>query len=218
MRPVARDTEDREQGWEQSTRIGVSPQVLALRAKRVELLSANIANADTPGYKARDIDFAAAMREASGQQGAMLRTHEQHLGGSGAGAATGDVMYRIPSQPSLDGNTVETQVEHAEFMDNAVRYQASINFMDGRIAALRLAIRGQVMSLFNAINVAATSLEAQSVRLNTISSNLANANAVSSSEQGTYRAQYPVFESVYQEAAAGVWRTARSPGCAWRGL
>jgi len=60
------------------------------------------------------------------------------------------------------------------------------------------------MSLFNAINVAATSLEAQSVRLNTISSNLANANAVSSSERDTYRAQYPVFESAYQEAAAEV--------------
>lgn len=125
------------------TALGVSPQVLALRAQRVELLSSNIANSDTPGYKARDIDFAAAMRDATGQQGAMRRTHEEHLGGSGAGAATGDVMYRVPGQPSLDGNTVETRVEHAEFMDNAVRYQASINFMDGRIAALRLAIRGQ---------------------------------------------------------------------------
>jgi flagellar basal-body rod protein FlgB len=52
-------------------------------------------------------------------------------------------MYRVPGQPSLDGNTVETQVEHAAFMDNAVRYQASLNFLDGRIAALRLAIRGQ---------------------------------------------------------------------------
>jgi len=123
--------------------LGVSPQVLALRSKRVELLSSNIANADTPGYKARDIDFAAAMRDATGQQGAMRRTNDRHLGGTGVGAVTGEAMYRVPSQPSLDGNTVETHVEHAEFMDNAVRYQASINFMDGRIAALRLAIRGQ---------------------------------------------------------------------------
>jgi flagellar basal-body rod protein FlgB len=122
--------------------LGISPQVLALRARRLELLSANIANADTPGYKARDIDFAAAMREASGQQGSLLRTHDRHLGGGGV-AAEGAVMYRVPGQPSLDGNTVETQVEHAAFMDNAVRYQASLNFLDGRIAALRLAIRGQ---------------------------------------------------------------------------
>jgi flagellar basal-body rod protein FlgB len=123
--------------------LGVSPQVLALRARRVELLSANIANADTPGYKARDIDFAAAMREVSGQQGALLRTDDRHFGGGTAGAGAGELMYRVPSQPSLDGNTVQTQVEHAEFMDNAVRYQASLNFLDGRIAALRLAIRGQ---------------------------------------------------------------------------
>jgi len=123
--------------------LGVSPQVLALRARRVELLSANIANADTPGYKARDIDFAAALRDASAQQGSLLRTNDRHLGGGGAGATAGELLYRVPGQPSLDGNTVETQVEHAQFMDNAVRYQASINFMDGRIAALRLAIRGQ---------------------------------------------------------------------------
>jgi len=68
------------------------------------------------------------------------------------------------------------------------------------------------MSLFNAINVAATSLEAQSVRLNTISSNLANANAVSSSEQAAYRAQYPVFESVYQEATADVMQDSAVAG------
>lgn len=123
--------------------LGISPQVLALRARRVEVLSANIANADTPGYKARDIDFNAALREAAGQQGGLRRTHDRHLGGAAAGAAAGDLKYRVPAQPSLDGNTVETQVEHAEFMDNAVRYQASLNFLDGRIASLRLAIRGQ---------------------------------------------------------------------------
>jgi flagellar basal-body rod protein FlgB len=123
--------------------LGVSPQALALRAKRVELLSANLANADTPGYKARDIDFASAMREAAGSQGDLMRTHDRHMGPGGPAGAAAEPMYRTPSQPSLDGNTVETQVEHAEFMDNAVRYQASLNFLDGRIAALRLAIRGQ---------------------------------------------------------------------------
>jgi flagellar basal-body rod protein FlgB len=123
--------------------LGVSPQVLALRAQRTELLSANIANADTPGYKARDIDFAAAMRSASGQQEAMRLTHERHLSATGVAGANPEPMYRMPGQPSLDGNTVETQREHAEFMDNAIRYQASLNFLDGRISSLRMAIRGQ---------------------------------------------------------------------------
>jgi flagellar basal-body rod protein FlgC len=74
------------------------------------------------------------------------------------------------------------------------------------------------MSLFNAINVAATALEAQSVRLNTISSNLANANAVSSSEQATYRARYPVFESVYRDAAAGMMDGSETAGVRVSGI
>jgi flagellar basal-body rod protein FlgB len=124
--------------------LGVSPQVLALRAQRMELLSANLANADTPGFKARDIDFAAAMRAAQGSQGGLTRTHERHMGNDGGAGDNAEPLYRMPSQPSLDGNTVETQREHAAFMDNAVRYQASLRFLDGRISSLRTAIRGQV--------------------------------------------------------------------------
>lgn len=124
--------------------LGVSPQVLALRAQRTELLAANIANADTPGYKARDIDFAATMRNAVGEQESMTRTDARHLNASGTAGPDMEPMYRIPGQPSLDGNTVDSQREHAEFMDNAVRYQASVNFLDSRIRALRTAIRGQL--------------------------------------------------------------------------
>lgn len=123
--------------------LGISPQVLALRAQKTELLSANIANSDTPGYKARDIDFRAAMQMAMGTQGGMTRTHAAHLNASGTPGSV-EPMYRVPTQPSLDGNTVESQREHAEFMDNAMRYQASLNFLDGRISSLRTAIRGQV--------------------------------------------------------------------------
>ncbi|WOJ93283.1 flagellar basal body rod protein FlgB [Congregibacter variabilis] len=123
--------------------LGISPQVLALRAQKTELLAANIANSDTPGYKARDIDFSAAMRSASGAQDEMTRTHAAHLNTSGTPGSV-EPMYRLPSQPSLDGNTVESQREHAEFMDNAMRYQASLNLLDGRINSLRTAIRGQV--------------------------------------------------------------------------
>ena len=128
--------------------LGLSPQVMALRARRMELLAANIANADTPGYKARDIDFAAAMRRAGGQARApgLRLTHPRHLAASArvAEGADAPVLYRIPLQPSLDGNTVESHREHAAFMDNAVRYQASLNFLDGRIRGLRTAIRGQL--------------------------------------------------------------------------
>lgn len=123
--------------------LGISPQVLALRAQKTELLAANIANSDTPGYKARDIDFSAAMANASGAQEALTRTHAAHLSTSGTPGNV-EPMYRLPTQPSLDGNTVESQREHAEFMDNAMRYQASLNLLDGRINSLRTAIRGQV--------------------------------------------------------------------------
>lgn len=124
--------------------MGISPQVLALRAKRMELLAANIANTDTPGYKARDIDFAAAMRSASGAQETLTRTNVRHLGSGGPDGGGQEVLYRVPGQPSLDGNTVEGQREHAEFMDNAIRYQASLDFLSGRINSLRTAIRGQL--------------------------------------------------------------------------
>lgn len=123
--------------------LGVSPQALALRSKRMEVLSANIANASTPGYKARDIDFAGVMKAAQGEQSGLQRTHSDHFSTSGTSAADAQMMYRMPSQVSMDGNTVETHREHAAFMDNAVRYQASLNFLDGRLASLRLAIRGQ---------------------------------------------------------------------------
>lgn len=122
--------------------LGVSPQVLALRAQRMELLSANLANADTPGYKARDIDFAAVMQGAGADQAALARTHDKHIN-VGASAGAGEPQYRVPTQPTIDGNTVESQREHAEFMNNAIRYQASLNFLDGRIRTLRTAISGQ---------------------------------------------------------------------------
>jgi flagellar basal-body rod protein FlgB len=121
--------------------LGVSPQALALRAQRTQILSANIANANTPGYKARDIDFSAAMRAATDERSGLRRTDARHL--PAGGAADAELMYRIPSHPTLDGNTVEGHREHAEFMDNAIRYQASLNFLDSRIRSLRTAIRGQ---------------------------------------------------------------------------
>ena len=119
---------------------GVSPQALSIRSERFELLSANLANADTPGYKARDIEFGDALARAREEGAGQTRTHPKHLD---VGSAGQEVLYRLPFQTSLDGNTVETQQEHAAFMDNAIRYQASLNFLDGRIKSLRLALRGE---------------------------------------------------------------------------
>jgi flagellar basal-body rod protein FlgB len=119
---------------------------LDLRAQRMEVLSSNIANADTPNYKARDFDFARALRSAiagSQQKVAMVRTDAGHLAGRGLRDLPGALQYRVPVQPSIDGNTVELDRELGQFSDNALRYQASLSFVDQRIAGLRTAIVGQ---------------------------------------------------------------------------
>ena len=119
---------------------GVSPQALSIRSERFEVISANLANADTPGYKARDIDFARALSWAEDNRAAPTKDNFAHFD---VDDSQHDLMYRQPFQPSLDGNTVETEHEHAAFMDNAIRYQASLNFLDGRIKSILLALRGE---------------------------------------------------------------------------
>ncbi|MGD9598650.1 MAG: flagellar basal body rod protein FlgB [Steroidobacteraceae bacterium] len=132
--------------------LGVHPQALALGAKRTELIANNLANADTPGFKARDIDFRAALA-AAGDPGASLpvqRTAAGHLSAGGADGAGGigadagaALRYRTPLAPSLDGNTVEPQLEQAAFAENAVRYQATLTFLNARFRSLMTAITGQ---------------------------------------------------------------------------
>ena len=121
--------------------LGISPQVLALRSQRMNLLSANIANVDTPNYKARDIDFRASLNAASDQQTQQSVRHERHIAFDSAGNQP-EVLYRQPSQLNLNGNTVEAHREHTEFMDNAIRYQVSLQLLDSRIKGLRAAIKG----------------------------------------------------------------------------
>ena len=124
---------------------GIHEVALKMRAQRMEVLASNLANADTPGYKAKDIDFQSVLN--SHQSGKALptkglkTTHPSHIGGNpgGMGAQT---LYRTPSQPSLDGNTVDTEVEKGKFMENALQYQATLSFVDSRIQSLRKAIRG----------------------------------------------------------------------------
>lgn len=121
--------------------LGISPQVLALRAQRMNLLSSNIANADTPGYKARDINFAGALEEAKTSQGEMKQTHVAHIPLSGS-MARPDALYRVPSEVAPDGNSVDPTLEHASFMDNALRYQASLQLLDSRIKGIKNALKG----------------------------------------------------------------------------
>jgi flagellar basal-body rod protein FlgB len=143
--------------------LGVHAQALTLEAQRTELLAANLANADTPNYKARDIDFKAALAAAGGDSGsgsggsgaggasggtlALTSTSAVHLGGQSSeltDAAIGaNLKYRVPMAPSLDGNTVDTQLEQAAFAENSVRYQATLTFLNARLKELMTAIVGQ---------------------------------------------------------------------------
>lgn len=130
-----------------SNALGIHEQALELRVNRAEVLANNLANADTPGYKARDLDFKAILgNEMNSQSGAstlaMSKTDGQHLSQSGTGAS-GELLYRTPSQPSVDGNTVDTQEEMAEFMKNTLQYQSSFQFLNGKFKSLTSAIRGE---------------------------------------------------------------------------
>jgi flagellar basal-body rod protein FlgB len=128
--------------------VSVHATALDVRAKRGELIANNLANADTPGYQARDIDFRQAMARASGEtptSGVQLSTtNAGHIGGSTSANATTnpDLKYRIPLAPALDGNTVDAQVEQANFAENAVRYQATLTFLNSKFRTLITAIMG----------------------------------------------------------------------------
>jgi flagellar basal-body rod protein FlgB len=123
---------------------GIHEQALMLHGQRLGVLAANLANADTPGYKARDIDFSAVLSPAQGETQLPLKvTHAGQITFDDGDSPVADLKYRNPYQASLDGNTVEMPVEQAAFSENNVRYQASLNFINLRIAELQLAINGQ---------------------------------------------------------------------------
>lgn len=116
--------------------LGVHTRALQLESRRTELLAANLANADTPGFKARDIDFRKALASA---------TNAANAGGAAAGgnALESSIEYRVPTAPSLDGNTVDAQLEQAAFAENNVRYQATLTLLNGKLRSLMTAITGQ---------------------------------------------------------------------------
>lgn len=117
-------------------------QALKFRALRNQVLSSNIANADTPNYKARDLDFSAALKNAQTGSLSLKMTSDMHHKAWRAGSDTPKALYRVPTQPTLDGNTVESDVEQAAFAENALQYRASLAFLDGQIRSLRYALKG----------------------------------------------------------------------------
>jgi flagellar basal-body rod protein FlgB len=120
-------------------------QALGLRAQRQQILAGNIANADTPNYKARDFDFSTALKAAvAGRNGgglALATSAAGHFPGSAQGGAA-PLAYRTTAQPSVDGNTVDMDVERAQFSENAVQYEASLTFITGQIKTLMAAVQG----------------------------------------------------------------------------
>ncbi len=121
-------------------------QALQLRAERQRVIASNIANADTPGYQAREMDFAQALREATGGAApapTVVRTAAGHLPASAALQAELRLRYAAPSQTSLDGNSVDMDRERASFADNAVKYEAALRFINGSVRTMLDAIKGQ---------------------------------------------------------------------------
>jgi flagellar basal-body rod protein FlgB len=127
------------------TYLGVHPDALKLQSKRMEVIADNLANSDTPGYKARDIDFRAAMANAGAADAPvkLATTNPGHMGTDPATEASASLKYRAPLAPALDGNTVDVQQEQAAFADNTVRYQATLSFLSSRFKGLMTAITGQ---------------------------------------------------------------------------
>jgi len=120
--------------------MGVHEAALLFRARRMEVLAANLANADTPHYQARDLEFKSVLDERLGAA-TLKTTNSRHLAIDPL-ASRDSLKYRIPHQPSLDGNTVEADLELARYAENAVSYQASLLFATGKINSLRAALTG----------------------------------------------------------------------------
>lgn len=132
---------------------GLSQKALKIHSRRSEILAGNLANADTPGFKARDIDFRAALQQAgnAGTATRLYTTNPRHLNGAGqqAGNAAsvdnlvGEMKFRRATQPSLDGNTVDPLREKAAFMENAVLYQTNLRFLSGKVKELKAVVKGE---------------------------------------------------------------------------
>ncbi len=130
--------------------LGIHEQALYLREQRTAVLANNLANADTPNFKARDVDFSSILQRSgdalsqstsSLRAGQPRRTNDRHLS-LGDDEGNSDLLYRTPSQPSIDGNTVEEHGEMARFAKNSQDFEASLYFLNARFKGLQTAIKG----------------------------------------------------------------------------
>ena len=122
--------------------LGIHERSLAVRSQRLEVLAQNIANADTPQYKARDVDFRAVLARQQDPANRMTMTQGSHFE-EGAGIAPDGLRYRKPFNTAFDGNTVEMSVEQAQYGRAAADYQATLNFLESRVSNIRRALRGE---------------------------------------------------------------------------
>jgi len=124
--------------------LAVHVDAIRLRSQRTQILASNIANVDTPNYKARDLSFGDTLAGAMGNRLPMKATDSRHLKDRGSVASShAQVLYRNPEAPSLDGNTVDKDLEQARFAENALRYQASLQFMQNRVGSLIRSLKGE---------------------------------------------------------------------------
>ena len=138
--------------------LGIHDKALQIRSRRAELLASNLANADTPGYKARDIDFKAALNatlqaakgspSSSTSSAGLTLTNKKHIAMPAEDRVSlsnsaMQTMYRVPNHASLDGNTVDSQMEKSAFAENALRYQASLTFLSGKFKGMIAALKGE---------------------------------------------------------------------------
>lgn len=129
--------------------VGSAERALIYRSQRAEVLSNNIANADTPNFKARDLDFPALLASQSKRmtdaQFSLQTTNLKHIAGNGSAAEIDEraLLYRIPNQPSLDQNTVDQQVELAKYTENGIHFEAAFTRLNGSFKGLIKALRGE---------------------------------------------------------------------------
>jgi flagellar basal-body rod protein FlgB len=125
--------------------LGVHADALKVQSQRMDVLANNLANVDTPGYKARDIDFRTALAAAGSPEGGvtLTTTDAKHIDINPTSDGGAALNYRVPLAPSLDGNTVDSQQEQAAFAENTVHYQATLTFLSMRLRNLMTAITGQ---------------------------------------------------------------------------
>ncbi len=124
--------------------LGIHESALRVRGQRAGVLANNLANIDTPNYKARDLDFKGILNRKTAESNSfnLQATNERHIAMGTAFGEDADLLYRTPQQASIDGNTVEDQIEHAEYMKNALAFQASFQFLNSKFQGLKSAIRG----------------------------------------------------------------------------